>query len=103
MKNKIALFSLAILSAATFSACNTGSASKPGVDSTGHMAATNPYRDTFANTSSYGNAATIDNSGSGGAGIAKPKASLATEHTSVDELPASAQPVAPAPADSTKK
>jgi len=103
MKSKIALFSIAILSAATFSACSTGSASKPGTDSTGRYVPTNAYRDTFANTSSYGNAATIDNSGSGGTGIAKPKASLATDHTSVEDLPASQQPAAAAPADTTKK
>ncbi|MES2276458.1 MAG: hypothetical protein V4592_10570 [Bacteroidota bacterium] len=73
MRNKIIIFAIFIATTSAFTACS-GHEAKPGTDSTGHYVATNPYRDTFKTTDTYGDATTTDNSGSGGAGIVKPHA-----------------------------
>ncbi|GAB3913759.1 hypothetical protein [Mucilaginibacter boryungensis] len=75
MKNKTILFAIAITSIVTFASCSGDHAARPGVDSAGNNIATNPYRDTFANTNTYGDAINADNSGSGGVKIVKPHAS----------------------------
>jgi uncharacterized protein YdeI (BOF family) len=81
MKNKLIIFSISLISAFAFTACNSEHAAKPDVDSAGNYTATNPYRDTFKTTSTTGNATTVDNSGSGGTGIVKPNATPAKPDT----------------------
>lgn len=68
---KIFIIPALLLTIGAFSRCNTGASSKPGVDSAGNYYPTNPYRDTFATTNSYGEATNTDNSGSGGTRIVK--------------------------------
>lgn len=75
MKNKTILFAIGVLSAVTFASCAGDHAARPGVDSAGNNIATNPYRDTFATTTSYGDATNLDNGGSGGTKVVKPHAS----------------------------
>jgi hypothetical protein len=71
MKNKIAIFSF-LIAAVALSACQ-GHYTKYRVEDTAKAQhATNPYRDTFPTTHTYGNATTEDNSGSGGTAIIKP-------------------------------
>ena len=70
MKNKI-IFSL-LFSAILLSACSGDHASRQGSDTAAMWHATNPYRDTFATTSTTGDATTVDNSGSGGTKIVRP-------------------------------
>jgi hypothetical protein len=95
MKNKIALFSIAILSAVAFASCSGSQSSHKGTDSAGNNVATNPYRDTFATTDHYGDATTLDNTGSGGVAVTK---TVTVQQTPSKTL---AAPVTAAPAAKT--
>lgn len=103
MKNRLIIFSVVIASAGIFASCNNEHAAGNAAakDSTGNYAATNPYRDTFATTSTYGNASTVDNSGSGGTHVAKADPAITTVPS---RMPAPAAPAAPvAVADTAAK
>lgn len=91
MKNLL-ITSAVLLSICAFSACSGDHQSRPGTDSLGNNVATNPYRDTFAVTTTQGDATNLENSGSGGTKAVKVQSQAGTQVLT-----------ATAPADTAKK
>jgi len=71
MKNNCIIYA-AVLATTLLAACSGNHKASDGVDSAKSGLVNNPYRDTFKTTKTYGDATTLDNSGNGGATIARP-------------------------------
>lgn len=73
MKHKITFFAV-LLSTGLFAACSGNHPAKQGrPDTVRYPHPANAYRDTFKTTTTTGDATNLDNGGSGGTMIAKPK------------------------------